>query len=345
MNLNKLLRKNILQMNPYSSARDEYKDLETDMVFLDANENPFKSAVNRYPDPQQSVLKTLISNQKNVPTNQILFGNGSDEVLDLIFRAFCEPNQDSVLSLPPTYGMYNVLANLNAIQNIQVPLSSNFEIEVDTILANVKTNTKLLFICSPNNPSGNTVDSTAIEQLLNAFSGLVVIDEAYIDFTDKTSWTKRLNSYPNLIVTQTLSKAYGLAGIRLGICFASQEIIAVLNKIKPPYNINTLTQDTAINALENMSKVVEQIKTILQERNQLAKALETYSFVKKIYPSEANFILIKVDDANKRYDELIKNGIVVRNRSSQLHCENCLRISVGTPSENTQLLTKSKTLK
>ena len=345
MNLNKLLRKNILQMNPYSSARDEYKDLETDMVFLDANENPFKSAVNRYPDPQQSVLKTLISNQKNVPTNQILFGNGSDEVLDLIFRAFCEPNQDSVLSLPPTYGMYNVLANLNAIQNIQVPLSSNFEIEVDTILANVKTNTKLLFICSPNNPSGNTVDSTAIEQLLNAFSGLVVIDEAYIDFTDKTSWTKRLNSYPNLIVTQTLSKAYGLAGIRLGICFASQEIIAVLNKIKPPYNINTLTQDTAINALENMSKVVEQIKTILQERNQLAKALETYSFVKKIYPSEANFILIKVDDANKRYDELIKNGIVVRNRSSQLHCENCLRISVGTPSENTQLLTKLKTLK
>lgn len=345
MNLNKLLRKNILQMKPYSSARDEYKDLEANMVFLDANENPFNSAVNRYPDPQQTALKTLISNQKNVPTNQILLGNGSDEVLDLIFRAFCEPNQDSILSLPPTYGMYNVLANLNAIENIQVPLASNFELEVDKILANVKTNTKLLFICSPNNPSGNTVDCAAIEQLLSAFNGLVVIDEAYIDFTDETSWTKRINSYPNLIVTQTLSKAYGLAGIRLGICYASQEIIAILNKIKPPYNINTLTQDAALKALENKNKVADQIKTILQERNRLAKALETYSFVKKIYPSEANFILIKVDDANKRYDELIKKGIVVRNRSSQLHCENCLRISVGTPSENTQLLTKLKTLK
>lgn len=345
MNLNKLLRKNILQMKPYSSARDEYKDLEANMVFLDANENPFNSAVNRYPDPQQTALKTLISNQKNVPTNQILLGNGSDEVLDLIFRAFCEPNQDSILSLPPTYGMYNVLANLNAIENIQVPLASNFELEVDKILANVKTNTKLLFICSPNNPSGNTVDCAAIEQLLSAFNGLVVIDEAYIDFTDETSWTERINSYPNLIVTQTLSKAYGLAGIRLGICYASQEIIAILNKIKPPYNINTLTQDAALKALENKNKVADQIKTILQERNRLAKALETYFFVKKIYPSEANFILIKVDDANKRYDELIKKGIVVRNRSSQLHCENCLRISVGTPSENTQLLTKLKTLK
>jgi histidinol-phosphate aminotransferase len=332
-------------MKPYSSARDEYKDLEANMVFLDANENPFNSAVNRYPDPQQTALKTLISNQKNVPTNQVLLGNGSDEVLDLIFRAFCEPNQDSILSLPPTYGMYNVLANLNAIENIQVPLASNFELEVDKILANVKTNTKLLFICSPNNPSGNTVDCAAIEQLLSAFNGLVVIDEAYIDFTDETSWTERINSYPNLIVTQTLSKAYGLAGIRLGICYASQEIIAILNKIKPPYNINTLTQDAALKALENKNKVADQIKTILQERNRLAMALETYSFVKKIYPSEANFILIKVDDANKRYDELIKKGIVVRNRSSQLHCENCLRISVGTPSENTQLLTKLKTLK
>lgn len=281
MNLNKLLRKNILQMKPYSSARDEYKDLEANMVFLDANENPFNSAVNRYPDPQQTALKTLISNQKNVPTNQVLLGNGSDEVLDLIFRAFCEPNQDSILSLPPTYGMYNVLANLNAIENIQVPLASNFELEVDKILANVKTNTKLLFICSPNNPSGNTVDCAAIEQLLSAFNGLVVIDEAYIDFTDETSWTERINSYPNLIVTQTLSKAYGLAGIRLGICYASQEIIAILNKIKPPYNINTLTQDAALKALENKNKVADQIKTILQERNRLAKALETYSFVKK----------------------------------------------------------------
>jgi histidinol-phosphate aminotransferase len=242
MNLNKLLRKNILGMNPYSSARDEYKDIQNDMVFLDANENPFDSDLNRYPDPQQTDLKTLISKQKNVAANQILLGNGSDEVLDLIFRAFCEPNIDSIITLPPTYGMYDVLANLNTVENLQVPLSSDFQLEVDAILATIKAQTKLLFICSPNNPSGNTVDRIAIERLLNGFQGLVVIDEAYIDFTEESSWIQSLNAYPNLIVTQTLSKAYGLAGIRLGICYASEEIIAVLNKIKPPYNINTLTQ-------------------------------------------------------------------------------------------------------
>ena len=345
MNLNKLLRKNILGMNPYSSARDEYKDIQNDMVFLDANENPFDSDLNRYPDPQQTDLKTLISKQKNVAANQILLGNGSDEVLDLIFRAFCEPNQDSIVTLPPTYGMYDVLANLNAVENLQVSLSSDFQLEVDAILATIKAQTKLLFICSPNNPSGNTVDRIAIERLLNGFQGLVVIDEAYIDFTEKSSWIQSLNAYPNLIVTQTLSKAYGLAGIRLGICYASEEIIAVLNKIKPPYNINTLTQDAALKALQNKDMVSDQITTVLKERSRLMKAFKTYVFIKKIHPSEANFILIKVDDANKRYDELIKKGIVVRNRSSQLHCENCLRITVGTPSENTQLLTLLKTLK
>jgi histidinol-phosphate aminotransferase len=345
MNLNKLLRKNILGMNPYSSARDEYKDIQNDMVFLDANENPFDSALNRYPDPQQTDLKTLISKQKNVAANQILLGNGSDEVLDLIFRAFCEPNIDSIITLPPTYGMYDVLANLNTVENLQVPLSSDFQLEVDAILATIKAQTKLLFICSPNNPSGNTVDRIAIERLLNGFQGLVVIDEAYIDFTEESSWIQSLNAYPNLIVTQTLSKAYGLAGIRLGICYASEEIIAVLNKIKPPYNINTLTQDAALKALQNKDIVSDQITTVLKERSRLIKAFKTYDFIKKIHPSEANFILIKVDDANKRYDELIKKGIVVRNRSSQLNCENCLRITVGTPSENAQLLTLLKTLK
>lgn len=345
MNLTKLLRKNIREMKPYSSARDEYKDLQSEMVFLDANENPFDSAINRYPDPQQTVLKTLISKQKNVATNQILLGNGSDEVLDLIFRAFCEPNHDSILTLPPTYGMYDVLANLNAIENIQVPLSKNFHLEVDRILENIKTHTKLICICSPNNPSGNTVDCKGIEQLLNDFNGLVIIDEAYIDFSDQTSWTERLNAYPNLIVTQTLSKAYGLAGIRLGICYASQEISAVLNKIKPPYNINTLTQEAAQKALQNKDLVSDQITVILNERSRLIKAFETYPFIEKSHPSEANFILIKVDDANKRYNELISKGVVVRNRSTQLHCENCLRITVGTPSENTQLLTLLKTLK
>jgi len=344
MNLNKLLRKNILGMKPYSSARDEYKDLQADMVFLDANENPFDTPLNRYPDPQQTRLKESIASQKKVSTDQLLLGNGSDEVLDLIFRAFCEPNQDSILTTPPTYGMYDVLANLNAVDNILVPLSPDFQLEVDSIFDAIKPQTKLLFICSPNNPSGNSVERKAIERLLKNFNGLVVIDEAYIDFTKDPSWTQVLEQYPNLIVTQTLSKAYGLAGIRLGICYASKEIIAVLNKIKPPYNINSLTQEAAIKAFENKDSVQAQIESILNERSNLINAFKSVPFIKKIYPSEANFILIKVDDANKRYEELIKNGIVVRNRSSQLHCENCLRITVGTPSENTQLITLIKTL-
>ena len=344
MDLNKLLRKNILGMKPYSSARDEYKDLQADMVFLDANENPFDTPLNRYPDPQQTRLKESIASQKMVSTDQLLLGNGSDEVLDLIFRAFCEPNQDSILTTPPTYGMYDVLANLNAVDNILVPLSPDFQLEVDSILDAIKPQTKLLFICSPNNPSGNSVERKAIERLLKNFNGLVIIDEAYIDFTKDPSWTQVLEQYPNLIVTQTLSKAYGLAGIRLGICYASKEIIAVLNKIKPPYNINSLTQEAAIKAFENKDSVQAQIESILNERSNLINAFKSVPFIKKIYPSEANFILIKVDDANKRYEELIKNGIVVRNRSSQLHCENCLRITVGTPSENTQLITLLKTL-
>jgi|TARA_B110000967_G_scaffold55100_1_gene56477 histidinol-phosphate aminotransferase len=344
MNLNNLIRKNIKAMKPYSSARDEFKDLKADMVFLDANENPFETNLNRYPDPQQTALKEVISKQKKLAINQVLLGNGSDEVLDLIFRAFCEPNQDSVLTLPPTYGMYSVLAQLNSIENIEVSLTSDFKIDVDQVLKQVKPSTKLLFICSPNNPSGNVMDVNAVTKLLKAFNGLVVIDEAYIDFTEVESWTQRLNQFPNLIVTQTLSKAYGLAGIRLGTCYASKEIIAVLNKIKPPYNINTLTQQAAIDALQD-TEVSAQVFSILSEREKLSSALEACFFVEKVFPSDANFILIKVDNANKRYDELIKNGIVVRNRTTQLGCENCLRISVGTPVENTQLLTLLNTFK
>jgi len=344
MNLNNLIRKNIKAMKPYSSARDEFKDLKADMVFLDANENPFETNLNRYPDPQQTALKEVISKQKKLAINQVLLGNGSDEVLDLIFRAFCEPNQDSVLTLPPTYGMYSVLAQLNSIENIEVSLTSDFKIDVDQVLKQLKPSTKLLFICSPNNPSGNVMDVNEVTKLLKAFNGLVVIDEAYIDFTEVESWTQRLNQFPNLIVTQTLSKAYGLAGIRLGTCYASKEIIAVLNKIKPPYNINTLTQQAAIDALQD-TEVSAQVFSILSEREKLSSALEACFFVEKVFPSDANFILIKVDNANKRYDELIKNGIVVRNRTTQLGCENCLRISVGTPVENTQLLTLLNTFK
>ena len=344
MNLNNLIRKNIKAMKPYSSARDEFKDLKADMVFLDANENPFETALNRYPDPQQTALKELISKQKELPINQVLLGNGSDEVLDLIVRAFCEPNQDSILTLLPTYGMYGVLAQLNSIENIEVSLSKDFNINVDQVLKQVKPSTKLLFICSPNNPSGNIMDVNAVTRLLKAFDGLVVIDEAYIDFTTIESWMQHLNTFPNLIVTQTLSKAYGLAGIRLGTCYASKEIIAVLNKIKPPYNINSLTQQAAIEALQN-NEVSDQVSSILREREKLANALASCFFVKKIYPSDANFILIKVDDANKRYDELLRHGIVIRNRTTQLGCENCLRISLGTPAENKQLLTLLNTLK
>jgi histidinol-phosphate aminotransferase len=344
MNLNNLIRKNIKAMKPYSSARDEFKDLKADMVFLDANENPFETTLNRYPDPKQTALKELISKQKELPINQVLLGNGSDEVLDLIVRAFCEPNQDSILTLLPTYGMYSVLAQLNSIENIEVSLSKDFNINVDQVLKQVKPSTKLLFICSPNNPSGNIMDVNAVTRLLKAFDGLVVIDEAYIDFTTIESWMQHLNTFPNLIVTQTLSKAYGLAGIRLGTCYASKEIIAVLNKIKPPYNINSLTQQAAIEALQN-NEVSDQVSSILREREKLANALASCFFVKKIYPSDANFILIKVDDANKRYDELLRHGIVIRNRTTQLGCENCLRISLGTPAENKQLLTLLNTLK
>ena len=344
MNLNNLIRKNIKAMKPYSSARDEFKDLKADMVFLDANENPFETTLNRYPDPQQTALKELISKQNELPINQVLLGNGSDEVLDLIVRAFCEPNQDSILTLLPTYGMYSVLAQLNSIENIEVSLSKDFNINVDQVLKQVKPSTKLLFICSPNNPSGNIMDVNAVTRLLKAFDGLVVIDEAYIDFTTIESWMQHLNTFPNLIVTQSLSKAYGLAGIRLGTCYASKEIIAVLNKIKPPYNINSLTQQAAIEALQN-NEVSDQVSSILREREKLANALASCFFVKKIYPSDANFILIKVDDANKRYDELLRHGIVIRNRTTQLGCENCLRISLGTPAENKQLLTLLNTLK
>ena len=345
MNLENLIRRNILGMKPYSSARDEFKELRTDLVFVDANENPFQTPLNRYPDPQQTALKNVIAEQKGVETNQILLGNGSDEVLDLIFRAFCEPNQDSIVTLPPTYGMYKVLAELNSIENIQVPLTEDYQIAVERLLNALKPSTKLLFICSPNNPTGNGMNTNAISRILNSFKGLVIIDEAYIHFSAEKSWVRELKAFPNLIVTQTLSKAYGLASIRLVSCYASKEIIAVLNKIKPPYNINTLTQTAAIEGLQNKQKIKNQIEILLMQRDLLSKALANYSFVDTVFPSNANFILIKVDDANKRYDELLKKGIVVRNRTTQAGCKNCLRISVGTPSENTQLLNVLKTLK
>ncbi|WP_282135866.1 histidinol-phosphate transaminase [Seonamhaeicola maritimus] len=344
MNVLDLIRPSIKALKPYSSARDEFQGATDDMVFLDANENPFENGVNRYPDPKQGNVKTLLSKIKGIPIENILLGNGSDEVLDLIYRAFCEPNVDNIITLPPTYGMYNVLANINAVDIRKVQLTSDFQPNVNEILKVADSNSKLLFLCSPNNPTGNSFSEESIEKLLREFKGVVVIDEAYIDFANNPSWLKRLNEFPNLIVTQTLSKAYGMAGIRLGICYASKEIIAILNNIKPPYNVNELTQQRAINQLENEEQTQNQIQTILEEREVLVSELKTISFVSKIYPSDANFILAKVDDATKRYNELIGKGIVIRNRTSQPGCENCLRFTVGTPDENKILIETLKSI-
>lgn len=338
MNIQNLIRPSIKALKPYSSARDEFQGVPADMVFLDANENPFENGVNRYPDPHQNKLKALLSEIKQVPTQNMLLGNGSDEVLDLIFRMFCEPNKDNVIILPPTYGMYEVLANLNAIETIKVPLSDTFEPKVEDILSVVNANSKLLFLCSPNNPSGNSFSSEAVEHLLNEFNGIVVIDEAYIDFSKEQSWLNRLEEFSNLIITQTLSKAYGMAGIRLGLCYASAEIITVLNTIKPPYNVNELTQQKAIENLSQPNLSKNQISDILHERDVLINELKKIRFVSKMYPSDANFVLIKVDDANKRYNQLISKGIVIRNRTTQYGCENCLRITVGTVFENKRLI-------
>ena len=338
-NINSLVRANIKELKSYSSARDEYKDATTkEVIFLDANENPFENGVNRYPDPQQHLVKTLLSEMKNVKTGNILLGNGSDEVLDLLFRAFCEPNVDNVITLPPTYGMYAVLANINAIENRTVLLSDNFQPRVDSILKAVDTQSKILFLCSPNNPTGNSFSVETIEALLLRFRGLVVIDEAYIDFSDEKSWVEKLEKFPNLVITQTLSKAYGLAGIRLGVCYASQQIIAILNSIKPPYNINELSQQRVIQRLLQADEVAQEILKIKEERTNLVSNLKTINYVQEIYPSVCNFVLIKVDNATKRYDQLITKGIVIRNRTTQPLCENCLRLTVGTRLENSRLI-------
>ena len=344
MNIQNLVRENIKALQPYSSARDEYKDASSDMVFIDANENPFDTGINRYPDPQQNLVKDQLANIKGVSKEQILLGNGSDEVLDLIFRVFCEPKLDSVIALPPTYGMYKVLANTNDIKLIEVPLTKSFQPDVNGILDFYNLQAKILFICSPNNPTANSFDADKIKKLIQDFSGIVVIDEAYIDFSTQESWISRLNDFPNLIVTQTLSKAYGLAGIRLGVCYASKEIISVLNKIKPPYNVNQLTQEAALERLKNQDQVNQEVQEIISERNQLIVDLQEIVLVNKIYPSDANFLLVKVDDANKRYDQLVKQGIVVRNRSNQVLCENCLRFTVGTSNENKRLIEVLKEL-
>ena len=337
MNLENLIRENVKKLSPYSSARDEFEQFTKPMIYLDANENPFTNGMNRYPDPQQKELKAIIADRNNVSKDKILLGNGSDEVLDLIFRAFCEPNHDNIITLPPTYGMYGVLANINAIENREVLLNREFQPNVDAILDAVDSNTKIIFLCSPNNPTGNSFTDSSVIKILNQFKGLVVIDEAYIDFSKDESWLSVLKDFPNLIITQTLSKAYAMAGLRIGILYASKEIISVLNKIKPPYNINGLSQESALKKLLQ-NTFSTQVRKILVEKEKLIVALKSTKFIEKIFPSDANFILIKVDDANYRYQQFLDNGVVVRNRSNQPLCENCLRITIGNKEENERVI-------
>jgi histidinol-phosphate aminotransferase len=338
--LNKLLRPHIASLTPYSSARDEYSGKEG--VFLDANENPLGSITtedyNRYPDPYQQALKQRIQHIKGVPLQQIFLGNGSDEAIDLLFRAFCNPGKDNIIILPPTYGMYEVSAQINDVAIKRVNLTEDFQIQPHKILQEVDPSTKIIFICSPNNPSGNQMKNEDVLQVIEGFEGLVVVDEAYIDFSKERSFAHLLARYPNLLVMQTFSKAWGLASLRLGMAFASVEIIQVLNRIKPPYNISGLTQDTVLKALVDTEKMQEMVQEILQERSFLEKELEKISLVQHIYPSDANFLLVKVIGAKPTYDYLIEQKIIVRDRSKVVLCDDCLRITVGTRSENERLL-------
>lgn len=342
--VNNIIRENILKMKPYSSARDEFKDFNKKMVFMDANESPFENGVNRYPDPQQKAVKTVLAKQKQINPNQILLGNGSDEVLDLLFRAFCEPNKDNIITLPPTYGMYSVLASINAVENREILLSEEFQPKVEAILKAVDVNTKMIFLCSPNNPTGNSFSEESIVTLLQCFRGLVVLDEAYIDFSENESWLTRLSGYPNLVITQTLSKACGMAGIRMGILYASAEIVSILTKIKPPYNVNVLSQAMALNVLTNPDLIKHRINLIKEEKNTLIKQLLQVSYIRKVYESDANFILIKTDNAALRYKQLLEKGIVIRNRNNDPLCTDCLRISIGTSGENQLLINTLKML-
>lgn len=342
-NATEWVRPRLLQLKPYSSARDEFYGVSEDYMFLDANESPFANHFNRYPDPKQLELKNTLAEIKGTTPQNIFIGNGSDEALDVLMRAFCEPNQDNVITLPPTYGMYGVLAGINAIENREIPLTTDFQPDVEAVLSAVDAQTKMVFLCSPNNPTGNLFSDEAIVKLLQNFSGLVVIDEAYIDFANSESWMLELGDYPNLVVVQTLSKAYGLAGLRIGILYASADIISFLDRIKPPYNLNTFSQQAAVKKLKH-NTIPSQVKKIIAERERLISCLESLPWVTKVFPSDANFILVQVDDASLRYQQLLEQRIVVRNRSNQPLCESCLRITVGTREENEQLMTLLKSL-
>ena len=336
MNLDALVRPNIRELKPYASARSEFSGQAE--IFLDANENPFETGLNRYPDPLQKELKARISQLKGVPGDQIFLGNGSDEVIDLLIRIFCEPKEDHILILPPTYGMYKVSADIANVGIREVPLTQSYQLQVDKIVEKGGPHSKLLFICHPNNPTGNNMRMEDIEAILKTFPGIVVVDEAYIDFSSLVSCTQYLSQYPNLVVMQTFSKAWGLAGIRLGMAFASPEIIAYFNKVKPPYNINILTQETALKALENEGQKSNWVKDLLDQRAYLNQELSQLKLIKTVKPTDTNFILVEVDDPKAIYTYLINQKVIVRDRSKVLNCEGCLRITVGAPEENKRLI-------
>lgn len=339
IDINKLVRQNILNLSPYSSARDEFSG--TEGIFLDANENP-NGSYNRYPDPHQTELKRVLAKVKSVPSENIFLGNGSDEVIDLIFRTYANPGKDKVIICPPTYGMYEVSANINDVEIVNIPLLPNFQLNQQAIFETIDKDAavKMIFICSPNNPTGNLLEG--VEEIVEKFNGIVVVDEAYIDFSPESSKAQAIHQYNNLIVLQTLSKAWGLAGIRVGFAFAQAEIIALLNKIKPPYNISTLNQQQALTKLSQTDLFEAERSEILSERKRLGNQLLQLPLVQKIYPSSANFLLVEVDNANNVYNKLVDENVVVRNRNSVI--KNCIRITVGTKQENDRLLTELKNI-
>jgi len=330
------IRPNINKLQAYSSAREDF--IGNADIFLDANENPYNNGINRYPDPFQSELKQIISNIKSVITNNIFLGNGSDEVLDIAMRTFCEPMQDNIIICPPTYGMYKVLADINNIETREVLLKDDFNIDIDGILRVANDKTKMLILCSPNNPTASSIPLQEIEFLLQNLNSIILLDEAYIDFSDKESAVCFINKYPNLIVSQTLSKAYGMAGLRIGIALADSKIIDVFNKVKPPYNINTLSQNKAVEILLQERLYNEKLRLISKEKTKLRKTLTNSQLVEKVFPSDANFLLVKFKNAKYVYKKLTDKGIVVRDRSNQPFCDNCLRITVGTELENKILI-------
>ncbi len=336
MSMNHLARKNIQTLKPYSSARHEFEG--TAEIFLDANENPFDNGMNRYPDPLQTAVKNRIQEIKGIAPKNIFLGNGSDEAIDLLMRIFCEPGEDHIITLPPTYGMYQVSADICGVEVKKINLTADFQPDVKAVLAVANKHSKILFICSPNNPTGNAIDKNSIEELIRNFAGIVVIDEAYIDFSAGESATAFIGQYPNVVILQTFSKAWGMAGIRLGMAFASEEIISLFNKVKPPYNINVLTQKTALDGMADAEGVYEKVNTILAERTRLEELLPNFSFVQKVYSSDANFLLAKVDQPNELYQYLVEKGIVIRNRSTVVLCDGCLRFTIGQPTENNDLL-------